>query len=83
MRAQRAVDAAAFYAEYDAKIDGYPFGFDARTTVGTPAISLVMISDNLKQFGGILFKRIAVRTYVGGAGTDGRAAVNVVGPRRR
>ncbi len=48
--AERAVDAAAFDAEDYAKIDGDPFCLDAGAAVGTPAVALVVVTDDLKEF---------------------------------
>lgn len=60
MRAEGAVDAAAFYAEDYTKVDGDPFCFGLGTTVGTPSVPLVMVSHYLKEFRGVFFETITV-----------------------
>ena len=44
------MDATTFNAKDYPKVDRDPFYFAARATIGAPAISLVVITDRLKQF---------------------------------
>lgn len=70
MGAKRAMNAAAFNAQHDAKVDGDPFSLGFRVAVSAPAIALVVVSHYLKEFRGVFFKAIAIRTDVGGSCAD-------------
>ena len=79
MGAEGAVDATAFDAEDDAEVDGDPFCLDAGAAVGAPAVALVIVADDLEEFGGVALKAAAVAADVRWAGADGGAPVHVVG----
>ena len=73
------MDTAAFDTEDDAEIDGDPFCLDAGAAVGAPAVALVVVADDVEEFGGVALEAAAVTADVGWAGADGGAAVYVVG----
>jgi len=78
VRAEGAVDAGAFDAQDYAEVDGDPFNFGFRVAVCAPAVALVVVTDYLKQFGGVFLEAVAVCADVGWAGSDGAMAVDAV-----
>ena len=77
--AEGAMDATALDTQDDAEIDGDPFCFDARAAIGAPAVALVVVADDLEEFGRIALEAATVAADVGWAGADGGATVYVVG----
>ena len=76
--AQRSVYAAAFNTKDNAQIDGDPLGFDAGAAIGTPTIALVVVTDDLEEFGWVFIKAVAVRSGVGWTSADGCPPRDVV-----
>ena len=64
MRAEGAVDAAAFDAEDYSQVDGYPFGFRFGSAVGTPSVALIVVTHYLEELGWVFFEAVALCAHV-------------------
>jgi hypothetical protein len=80
---QRSVDTAALDAQYDTKVNGYPFHLRGRPTIGTPVIALVGLANNLQQAGGVFLVTIAVVSHVAGPSSNRCAATDTAGAGAR
>ena len=79
--AEGAVDPAAFDAKDYAEVDRDPFGFYTGAAVGAPAVALVVVPDDLKEFGRVTLEAAAVAADVGWAGSYGGSSVYVIDGR--
>ena len=64
MRAERAVDAAAFDTKYYTQVDGYPFGFRFGSAIGTPSVALVVITYYLEELRWIFLEAVALCAHI-------------------
>ena len=79
MGAERAVNAATFNAQHNAQVDGDPFSFRFGVAVSTPAIALVIVSHYLKEFRGVIFKAVAIRSDIGRSSADRAVPIHAIG----
>ena len=79
MGAKRAVNAAAFNAQHDPQVDRDPLRFGFGVAVSAPAIALIVVSHYLKEFRGIIFKAVAIRTDISRSCTDRAVPMHVIG----
>ena len=79
MGAERAVNTAAFDAQHNAKVDRDPFSLGFGVAVSAPAIALVIVSHDLKEFRGVFFKAIAIRANIGGSCADRNMSMHAIG----
>ena len=73
------MNAAALDAEYNAEINRDPFSFRLRVAVSAPAVALIVVTNDLQKFGGIVFEAIAISANIRWAGSDSAVPVNAVG----
>lgn len=78
MGAERAVNAAAFNAQHNAKVDGDPFSLGFGVAVSAPAVAMVIVSYYLKELRGIIFKAVATCTDIGRSCTDRAVPIKVI-----
>lgn len=78
MSPERAVDARAFDANDDTKVDANPFDLLFGVAICTPAIALVVLSNDREELSGGFFYTTAVAADVCWAGANGTMTIDTV-----